>query len=332
MNPLVSIIVPIYGVERFIARCAKSLLEQTYDNLELVFVNDCTKDNSVGALQEVIQQYPYRARQVRIINHEHNQGLAVARNTGVDAAQGEWLMHVDSDDYLDPTTIDECVKKAEEEEADYVVFGMMQEFKNNSFPMMPPHVSSKDDYMRQIIRKDIPTRVWGGLIKASLYKMHDIHAIPGVNFAEDYSVTPKLYYFANKISFLYKPLYHYIRYNEESYTAHFNPKVISNSFAAMDEIEHFFNKVGKYQLECQIARLRFQTFAINAAISFSKDEKYNDQLIESVNYSKEAFGYLSAFHKIVIILASQRKKKLLKVFIRCARCMYNILRPYLRRE
>ena len=332
MNPLVSIIVPIYGVEKYIAQCANSLFLQTYDNLEFIFVNDCTKDNSIVILQEVIPHYPNRVKHVHIIEHDHNQGLAASRNSGVEAAHGEWLMHVDSDDFIDPTTVAECVKKAYEDHADYVVFGMMQEFKNNSFPMMPAHVASKDEYLRLIVRKDIPSRVWGGLIKTSLYRDHNIHAIPGVNFAEDYSVTPKLYYFANKISFLYKPLYHYIRFNEGSYTAKFNPKVISNSFAAMDEIERFFNKVGKYQLECEIARLRFQAFAINAAISFSKDNKYIDQLIESVNYSKEAFNYLSVFHKIVITLAAQRKKMLLKLSIRCARCMYNILRPYLKRE
>lgn len=332
MNSLVSIIVPIYGVEKYIAQCAKSLFDQTYDNLEFIFVNDCTKDDSIGVLQEVVRHYPKLANRVRILNHEYNQGLAAARNTGVEASQGEWLMHVDSDDYIEPTAVEECVKKANVDHADYVVYGMMQEFKNNSFPMLPPHVASKDEYMRLIIRKDISTHVWGGLIKTTLYKAHGIHAIPGVNFAEDYSVTPKLYYFANKISFLYKPLYHYVRYNEESYTAHFNPKVISNSFEAMDEVESFFNKVGKYHLECHVARLRFQAFAINAAISFSKDNKIIDQLIESVNYSKETFVYLSAFHKIVIILASKRKKIILKFFIRFARCIYNIFRPYLKRE
>ena len=113
MNPLVSTIVPIYGVEKYIAQCANSLFLQTYDNLEFIFVNDCTKDNSIVILQEVIQHYPNRVEHVHIIEHDHNQGLAASRNSGVEAAHGEWLMHVDSDDFIDPTTVAECVKKAE---------------------------------------------------------------------------------------------------------------------------------------------------------------------------------------------------------------------------
>lgn len=331
-NPLVSIIIPVYGVEKYIARCAKSVLEQTYDNIEIIFVNDCTKDKSIEALQETIKQYPKRTDAVRIVNHAHNQGLAAARNTGVAAAKGEWLMHVDSDDYIETNTVEECIKKANEDNADYVVFGMMQEFKNKTHEMMPPHVSSKDEYMKLIIRKDVPSRVWGGLIKASLYKDNNIRAIPGVNFAEDYSVSPRLYYYAKKISFLYKPLYHYIRYNEESYTAHFNPKVISNSFAAMDEIESFFNNVGKYQLEARISRLRFQAWAINSAVSFSDDEKLIDKLIGQVSYSNETFRYLSKFHKIVIYLAANKHKKLLRMFVKSSRAVYNIVRPYLKRN
>lgn len=331
-SPLVSIIVPVYGVEKYIARCAKSVLEQTYENIEFIFVNDCTKDNSIKVLEDTVRQYPQRVKAVHIVNHEHNMGLAAARNTGVAAAQGEYLMHVDSDDYIEPQTVNESVKKAEEDNADMVIFGMVQEFKNTSQNFSPPHVSSKDEYMRLIVRHDIPTHVWGGLIKTSLYKEHNIHAIPGVNFAEDYSVFPKLAYYAYKISFIYEPLYHYIRYNEGSYTGHFNPKIISNSFAAMDEIEGFFNKVGKYQQDAQISRLRFQAWAINSAISFSKDEELIERLVNHVSYSKDNFRYLSKFHKAVIYLASHKHFKLLKLFVKLGRSVYNVIRPYLKRN
>lgn len=331
-SPLVSIIVPVYGVENYIAQCAKSVLEQTYENIEFIFVNDCTKDNSIKVLEDTVRQYPQRVKAVHIINHEHNMGLAAARNTGVAAAQGEYLMHIDSDDYIEPQTVSESVKKTEEDNADMVIFGMVQEFKNTSQNFFPPHVSSKDEYMRLIVRHDIPTRVCGGLIKTSLYKDPNIHAIPGVNFAEDYSVFPKLAYYANKISFIYEPLYHYIRYNEGSYTGHFNPKVISNSFAAMDEIESFFNKQGQYQLECRVSRLRFQAWAINTAISFSNDKELIDRLINQVSYTKDTFKYLSKFHKIVVYLAVHKKKKTLSSFIKSARSVYSMIRPFLKRN
>ena len=89
---LVSILVPVYGVEKYIERCARSLFEQTYENLEYIFVDDCTPDKSIEILKRVIEDYPNRKNQVRIIHHEHNRGLAAARNTALDAATSEFYL------------------------------------------------------------------------------------------------------------------------------------------------------------------------------------------------------------------------------------------------
>ena len=97
----VSILVPVYGVEKYIERCARSLFEQTYENLEYIFVNDCTPDKSMEILMRVMEDYPNRKGNVRIFHHEHNRGLSAARNTALDAATSPFVTHVDSDDYLD---------------------------------------------------------------------------------------------------------------------------------------------------------------------------------------------------------------------------------------
>ena len=95
----VSICVPVYGVEKYIERCAISIFEQTYTNLECIFVNDCTKDNSIKILYNVIERYPQRREKIRIIQHDCNRGLAAARNTALEAASGDYILHVDSDNY-----------------------------------------------------------------------------------------------------------------------------------------------------------------------------------------------------------------------------------------
>ena len=89
--PKVSVIVPIYGVERYISRCAYSLMEQTYSNVEYVFVNDCTKDSSMEILNNVIAEFPSRTQQCRILDHIENKGLAAARNTGINVASGDFI-------------------------------------------------------------------------------------------------------------------------------------------------------------------------------------------------------------------------------------------------
>ena len=95
-QPFVSVIVPIYGVEKYIERCARSLLEQTIENIEYIFVNDCTKDNSIAILESVIKEYPHREHQVRIIHHGTNKGLPQARKTGLLNAHGEYIAHCDN--------------------------------------------------------------------------------------------------------------------------------------------------------------------------------------------------------------------------------------------
>lgn len=104
MRNKVSIIVPIYGVEKYIERCARSLFEQSFKDIEYIFVNDCTTDASMSILASVIRDYP--GYNIHIINKKTNEGLPQARKTGVIASTGEYIMHVDSDDWLEPKAIE----------------------------------------------------------------------------------------------------------------------------------------------------------------------------------------------------------------------------------
>ena len=130
INIKVSILVPIYGVEKYIERCAVSLFEQTYKNIEYIFVDDCGTDNSIGILKDVIDRYPCRKEQTRIIRHTRNRGLAAARNTAVKEATGEFICHVDSDDWVDQTLIEQLVSKQIENDADIVSVNYIKVYKN----------------------------------------------------------------------------------------------------------------------------------------------------------------------------------------------------------
>ena len=108
----VSILVPVYGVEKYIEKCAVSLFEQSYEDIEYIFVNDCTPDRSIEVLRATIARYPQRQKQVVIIDHDVNRGLGAARHTATEwAATGELVMHVDSDDYLMPHAVVASVRK-----------------------------------------------------------------------------------------------------------------------------------------------------------------------------------------------------------------------------
>ena len=89
----VSVCIPVYGVEKYIERCARSLFEQTLDSMEYVFVDDCSPDNSIEIMQKVLEEYPHRQEQVKIIRHEVNQGVGAARNHAVAACTGNYIIH-----------------------------------------------------------------------------------------------------------------------------------------------------------------------------------------------------------------------------------------------
>ena len=100
-----SVCVPIYGTEKYIERCARSLFDQDIQDVEYIFVNDCTKDAAIDVLKNVVADYPYVGSRVKIINHEKNKGLAGARLTGLQNATGEYVWCVDSDDYIQQKAI-----------------------------------------------------------------------------------------------------------------------------------------------------------------------------------------------------------------------------------
>ena len=108
----VSVIIPIYNVELFIERCVVSLMEQTLEEVELIFVDDASPDGSVNILREVVGRYPSRKDCVKIITHSENKGLPAARNTGLAEATGEYIFYCDSDDFVELDLLESLYNKA----------------------------------------------------------------------------------------------------------------------------------------------------------------------------------------------------------------------------
>ena len=132
-NPKVSVLFPIFGVEKFIRHCASSLFSQTLkDDIEFIFVNDSTKDSSMQILNEVISEFPERQKQIKIINHDGNKGLAAVRKTAVLAAKGDYVIHCDSDDRVEPDIYETMYKTAVNKNADIVICNFFEERANGS--------------------------------------------------------------------------------------------------------------------------------------------------------------------------------------------------------
>lgn len=237
---LVSICVPIYGVERFIERCVVTLFSQTYDNLEFIFVDDCTKDNSIEVLKAVLKHYPEREEQVRIIRHDHNRGLAAARNTGVAASTGEFLLHVDADDYIETNTVEKLICKQEEADYDIVSCEYLAHYRTRTSQIVITDYSTVKEMIISMISRENSSQIWGRLIRSSLYKDNGITVQEGNNMAEDAQTTPRIFYFAKNIASVHEPLFHYCDGNENSYTASFSVKSEMFKRKAFDVLADFF--------------------------------------------------------------------------------------------
>lgn len=253
-NYKVSILVPIYGVEKYIERCARFLFEQTFIDLEYIFVDDHSPDRSIEILQKVLDEFPHRREQVRIIQHKENKGLSCARNTAVANASGEFILHVDSDDYIEKETIERCVKKQQENNADIVSFGCYREYQTKTIIQLPTPYKDSKEMCLSLIKKRIGneimnTGIWGRLIRRSLYLDNHIEAEPGINMAEDYQVITRLSYYAKNIGFIKEPLYHYNLQNSDSYVNNKSLKSAYQSDRSFKIVFDFFLNKGDEFIE-----------------------------------------------------------------------------------
>ena len=207
MNSKVSIVVPVYGVEKYIERCARSLFTQTFGDIEYIFVNDCTKDSSMQVLEFVMKDYP--ARNVRIINKEKNEGLPQARKTGVLASTGDFIMHIDSDDWVEHDIVEKLYARAMEEVADMVYCDWVEEYEDRSV-LFSQHPMSIENYYKSILGFKSFSYVWNRLTKRELY---DGIEFPIKYMLEDFVITSQLVSKAMKVSLVQEPLNHYSKMN-----------------------------------------------------------------------------------------------------------------------
>jgi glycosyltransferase involved in cell wall biosynthesis len=239
--PKISVIIPVYGVERFIERCARSLFEQTMtDGVEYIFVNDCTKDGSMAILESVIEDYPARKPFVKVIHHERNAGLAGTRNTGLDNAGGAYVAMVDSDDYVDTGMLEALYKKAVEGDFDIVGSNFFWQYEKYNIPVGIRKRGSKEEYLTDILERTSPPSWWGRIYRRAIIEENKVRLPVSVNMGEDLCTVPRIFYFAKRVAFIDSHFYHYVQYNESSYTKCLSQKNVDGAAAAFAQLDTFF--------------------------------------------------------------------------------------------
>jgi glycosyltransferase involved in cell wall biosynthesis len=241
---MISIIVPIYKVENYIERCVRSLLEQTYTDIEYIFVDDCSPDNSVSILEEIVEEYPSRINQIRIISHEENMGLPAARNTGLKVAIGDYIFHCDSDDYVKKDMIEKMYQTAKEKDADIVWCDWYLSFAKSERYMKQPEYQTSEEALKSILSGSMKYNVWNKLVKRDLYIKNNISFPTGHGMAEDMTMI-RLFACARSVAYLPEAFYHYVRLNENAFTMNQSPKQLQDILYNTNEtIDYIHQKFG----------------------------------------------------------------------------------------
>lgn len=256
-NPKVSVIIPVYGVERFIERCSRSLMEQTLDDVEYIFVDDASKDKSIELLNNILNIYPKRKECVSIISHEINAGLPAARNTGLKYAKGEYIFHCDSDDFLELNALELLYKAAKNNNSDIVWCDWFLTFENNERHMLEPSFSNPIQALKSMLGGGMKYNVWNKLVRRRLYVDNDITFPAGYGMGEDMTMM-LLFAYAEKVCHIDCALYHYVKMN----TSAFSHTISQVNF---DSVKYNVERVSKRivnlfgrQLDSELAFLKLE--------------------------------------------------------------------------
>ena len=236
----VTIIVPIYKVEDYIRECIDSILAQTYPYFELILVDDGSPDNC----GRICDDYAKGDNRIKVV-HKVNGGISSARNAGLEVAKGEWIMHVDGDDWIESDMIESLIEAAQITGADMVIGDFVKYGPSAGYNKLPTWGSDKKKSMSNYLAYTMTT-IWGSIARRSLYADHSLKSPEGISYCEDFHLIVRLCHFANKIVNVHRPFYHY-RYRPTSIMSNMNGKTEADEQWVYQDTIRFFKEQGVYE-------------------------------------------------------------------------------------
>lgn len=240
-RPKVSVCVPVYNVANYIEVCVKSLMEQTLDSVEYVFVDDCSPDNSLELLEATVGRYPARKNSITILRNAENMGPGLSRKRAAEAATGEYIYFPDSDDWIETDMLETMYIKAVETDSDIVRCHILlhSDTGNNRMPGRIDY--NIDEWRCHLIICD---NVYVGLTTSLFRKSIIDNALK--NFPtqrlyafEDYLISVKAYFYADKVTFIDRDFYHCNVDNPNSVTKKISQRTIDSKLSVAAALHDF---------------------------------------------------------------------------------------------
>lgn len=309
----ITVLVPVYGVEKYIAECAHSLFRQTYPDIEYVFCDDCTPDRSIYILNEVVEQYPQRKEHVRIIKNDVNKGLGGTRVHLISEIKTDYFMIVDSDDVLPEKSVESLVNKMKETDTDIVDSGYT-EYSGGKPTIIkyPSHLIGMKYVKAALVQNLVSLRVWGKLYKTKVIEKVPELFVEGIDFAEDVCASSRLVTVTTR-SWTDEIAYYYRTDNISSYTQNISKKNILSYFRATKKILSFYHLRGHLTLALETGILNAYRESCKSKIDVKKADEIIQYIPEHISArllfrlfhckSKTMFKFADVLYRIVRTLA-----------------------------
>ncbi len=238
-TPKVSIIMPVYNAEALLSKMVDSIIAQSFKDWELLAIDDGSTDNS-GAL---LDKYAESDSRIRVF-HKKNGGVSAARQLGLEKATGEYLIHADADDWVEPTMLQELYNKAREENADVVICDFFVDNNNQSvYRKQKPSSMTPKSLVKQLFQQ-LHGSCWNKLVKRVCYSKYNISFPIGVNYCEDLLTWVQLFLHDEvKVSYLPKAFYHYVQ-NDGSITHHYTQETYKQRQRYQQLLEEYLSHQG----------------------------------------------------------------------------------------
>ncbi len=293
-QPAVSVIVPVYDAENYLYRCVDSLLAQTFPDFEILLVDDGSPDRS----GEICDAYAMKDSRVRVF-HKENGGVSSARQCGIDNAQGEYTIHADPDDWVEPDMLEALYKKAKETNADMVICDFYEEFgEKQRYVKQRPLELNNRSIGKDILFQRLHSSLCNKIVLRSCYKKYDVHFPKGQDLCEDMIVMINILRNNLKISYLSRAYYHYDRYSNENSITRDNTKFFSQRKALLPYLKPYLDDPGWIPAYNSLFTLiAIETFALKSCSGKEFRDQYFEQrniLFKSAPIKWKIFIYLAA--------------------------------------
>lgn len=310
----VSIVVPVYNAEKSLKDCVESIINQTYGNWELWLVDDGSRDCS----GQICDEYEMADARIRAV-HKRNEGVSIARNTGLERATGEYVIFVDSDDYLEADALEKAVDVIHKSKTDVVMFGFYYHYAESGECVQnilsETFVGNTEEFVSEMFGemfgKELLNPPWNKLVKRELLIQNKVFFESDFSICEDMIFTIGILEKCSKIAFLNLPLYHYIYKKEDNLVNKFH----ANYFEALS---FYINKTKKY-LSKYVASGEEQlidAFFVNQTIAYLKKIYVSSGYAKEKKYSElKRICETPEFYKLMDSYVPKSKKK--KVVVWC---------------